>query len=66
VKAASEVYSPVAGEVVAFNTELPDNPSTVNSAPESDGWFYKVKIDGDLDTSDLMDQAAYDEYVASL
>ncbi|WP_043643033.1 glycine cleavage system protein GcvH [Caenispirillum salinarum] len=66
VKAASEVYSPVAGEVVAFNKDLPDAPGTVNTSPENEGWFYQLKLDGDPDTSDLMDQAAYDDYVASL
>lgn len=66
VKAASEVYSPMGGEVVAFNRGLPDAPGKVNEDPQGEGWFFQIKIDGDPDTADLMDQAAYDDYVASL
>lgn len=66
VKAASEVYAPVAGEVVAVNEALADDPSLVNSAPESDGWFFKLKIAdaGALDA--LMDEAAYQSHVEGL
>lgn len=66
VKAASEVYSPLGGEVVKFNKDLPDDPAKVNSDPYGAGWFYQIKLDGDPDTEGLMDQAAYDDYVASL
>ncbi|GAA0585399.1 glycine cleavage system protein GcvH [Caenispirillum bisanense] len=66
VKAASEVYSPLGGEVVAFNKALPDSPGTINLDPFGDGWFYRIKLDGEPDTEGLMDQAAYDDYVASL
>ncbi len=66
VKAASEVYAPVSGEIIAVNTALPDAPAKVNEAPLSDGWFLKVKITdrGELDS--LMDEAAYKSYVESL
>lgn len=43
VKAASDIYSPVAGEVIAINTQLEDNPETVNSDPYNEGWFYKLQ-----------------------
>lgn len=43
VKAASDIYSPISGEVIAINEALEDEPETVNSSPYDDGWFYKVK-----------------------
>ena len=66
VKAASEVYAPVSGEVIAVNTALPDAPSHVNESPMKEGWFLKMKLSnlGELDA--LMDEAAYKTYVASL
>lgn len=66
VKAASEVYSPVAGKVTEGNAALPDSPETVNQDPLGKGWFYKMEVTnpGDLDT--LMDQVAYDRYVEDL
>ena len=66
VKAASEVYAPVGGEIVAVNGALADNPATVNSAPESGGWFYKIKLGDPADLNDAMDKAAYDAYVGGL
>ena len=66
VKAASEVYAPVTGEVVAVNKELEGDPSLVNRGAEGDGWFMKVKISNPADLSELMDKAAYDKFVASL
>ena len=66
VKAASEVYAPATGEVVAANAALADNPATVNTAPESDGWFYKLKLSNPADLNDTMDKAAYDAYVGGL
>jgi glycine cleavage system H protein len=66
VKAASEVYAPAGGEVVAVNGALADNPATVNSAPESGGWFYKIKLGDPADLNDAMDKAAYDAYVGGL
>ena len=66
VKAASEVYAPVSGEVVAVNQALTDDPSLVNSAAEGNGWFLKIKLadTGELDR--LMDQAAYRKFVEGL
>jgi glycine cleavage system H protein len=66
VKAASEVYAPAGGEIVAINGALADNPATVNSAPESGGWFYKIKLADPADLNDAMDKAAYDAYVGGL
>ncbi|MEP1231076.1 MAG: glycine cleavage system protein GcvH [Litorimonas sp.] len=66
VKAASEVYAPVAGEVVAVNEVLEDAPETVNASADGDGWFIKIKIAdaGELDS--LMDAAAYKTYCDGL
>ena len=66
VKAASEVYAPVTGEVVAVNGELAGDPALVNRAAEGDGWFMKIKISNPAELTDLMDKAAYDKFVASL
>lgn len=66
VKAASEVYSPVSGEVVEVNESLADEPGTVNSDPEGDGWFYRIKLAEKAELDKLMDAAAYKKYVASL
>jgi len=66
VKAASEIYAPVSGEVVAANAALADDPAKVNSDPLGDGWFFKIKLadPGQLDA--LMDEAAYKSYVEDL
>ncbi len=66
VKAASEVYSPVAGEVVEANDALADNPAMVNESAEGEGWFFKLRLANPADLDGLMDQAAYDEYVKGL
>ena len=66
VKAASEVYAPVAGEVVAINDKLAEEPALVNSAPTGDGWFVKLKLDDPGEVAGLMDEAAYKEFVAGL
>ena len=63
VKAASEVYVPVSGEVVAVNEELSGDPALVNRAPESDAWFMKVKMSDAGELAALMDKAAYDKFV---
>jgi glycine cleavage system H protein len=65
VKAASEVYSPVSGEVTAVNKELEGDPALVNRGAEGDGWFMKVKLKDAGELADLMDKAAYDKFVAS-
>ena len=64
VKAASDVYAPVAGEVVEANTSLSDAPETVNAAPEAGGWFAKVRVSNPAEYEALMDRAAYDAVLA--
>ena len=66
VKAASEVYAPVSGEVTAGNTALADNPGLVNSSAMGDGWFFKLKLSNKAELGELMDEAAYKAYVAGL
>ncbi len=66
VKAASEVYAPVSGEVVEVNQALTDDPSLVNSAAEGDGWFLKIKLADTGELDGLMDQAAYRKFVEGL
>ena len=66
VKAASEVYAPVTGEVVDVNKELEGDPALVNRGAEGDGWFMKIKLSNPAELSELMDKAAYDNFVASL
>jgi glycine cleavage system H protein len=66
VKAASEIYAPVAGEVVEINGALNDSPELVNSDPLGDGWFFKIKIADAGAVAKLMDENAYKEYVESL
>jgi glycine cleavage system H protein len=66
VKAASDVYAPVAGEVVEGNAAVADDPALINRDPEGEGWFFKLKL-ADSDAVDgLMDEAAYREWVATL
>ena len=59
VKAASEVYCPLDGEVVEVNPLISDNPSTVNADPQASGWFFKLKLKRSADADALMDEAAY-------
>ena len=66
VKAASEVYAPVSGEVVAVNSDLATEPARVNSDPMGNGWFVKLKLSNKAELDGLMDQAAYDAYVKGL
>ena len=63
VKAASEVYAPVSGEVVAVNSDLEDAPEKVNESPDGDGWFVKLKLSQSDELSSLMDKAAYDNHI---
>jgi glycine cleavage system H protein len=63
VKAASDVYAPVAGEIVEVNTALADNPALVNEGAESKGWFYRIRMSAKGDLDALMDRAAYDAFV---
>ena len=66
VKAASDVYAPVSGTVTEANPALADDPSLVNSAPEADGWFFKLTLADASELDGLMDKAAYDAFLASL
>jgi glycine cleavage system H protein len=66
VKAASEVYAPVSGTVIESNTVLPDHPETVNSDPLGKGWFFKIKLSNPSELDGLMDEAAYEKFVAGL
>ena len=66
VKAASDVYSPVSGEVVEGNQAVVDDPALVNSDPEGDGWFFKLKLSDTGELGELMDEAAYREWVKTL
>ena len=66
VKAASDVYAPVSGEVVEANTALTDTPDTVNAMPEADGWFVKVKVANPAEFDALMDRAAYEQFLQTL
>jgi len=63
VKAASEIYAPVSGEVVAVNEALEDSPETVNKDPYGAGWLVKFKVSGGADA--LLDAAAYEKIVAA-
>ncbi|MDH3672129.1 MAG: glycine cleavage system protein GcvH [Gammaproteobacteria bacterium] len=65
VKAASDVYAPVSGEVVEVNAELTDAPDTVNSDPYDSGWMFRVKPTDSSEQTDLLDAQAYEELVAS-
>ncbi|HEY2658321.1 MAG TPA: glycine cleavage system protein GcvH [Caulobacteraceae bacterium] len=66
VKAASDVYAPVAGEVVEANAALSDTPETVNQDPEGAGWFVKLKLSDPSQLDALMDRAAYETYLGTL
>lgn len=66
VKAASEVYAPLDGTVTEANDKLADDPALVNLEPEAGGWFLKMKLAEGVDTSDLMDEAAYEAFVQTL
>lgn len=59
VKAASEIYAPVSGEVVEVNQALVDAPQTVNSDPTGAGWFYRIRLSDPSQLDGLMDEAAY-------
>ena len=62
VKAASDIYSPVSGEVVEVNEALNDDPSAVNTAAETDGWMVKIKLSDPGELDGLMDAAAYAKF----
>jgi glycine cleavage system H protein len=66
VKAASEVYAPIGGEVTASNPALGEDPAKVNADPEGEGWFFKLKVANAGEIGKLMTKAQYDEFVKGL
>jgi glycine cleavage system H protein len=66
VKAASDIYAPVSGEVVEANAALADSPGDVNAEPTGKGWFFKIRLSDKAELDGLMDEAAYDAFVKSL
>lgn len=66
VKAASDVYAPVSGEVVEANGELGDSPETVNAVPEAGGWFARIKLSNPVEVDALMDRVAYEAFLSTL
>jgi glycine cleavage system H protein len=66
VKAASDIYAPVSGEVVEANAALADSPGDVNAEPMGKGWFFKLKLADKGELAALMDEAAYNDFVKSL
>jgi glycine cleavage system H protein len=66
VKAASDIYAPIGGEVVEANSALADSPGDVNADPMGKAWFFKLKIANKSELDGLMDEAAYAEYVKGL
>ena len=66
VKAASDVYAPVGGEVIEGNQTLVDDPSLVNSDPEGEGWFFKLRLADTGEVNELMSADQYREYCAGL
>ena len=66
VKAASDVYAPVSGEVVEGNSAIADDPALINRDPEGEGWFFKLKLENQAELDGLMDEASYREWVKTL
>jgi glycine cleavage system H protein len=66
VKAASEVYAPVSGEVVEVNSDLEASPGTVNEDPAGRGWFMKIRLTNQDELDDLMTEEQYQEFVKSI
>ena len=66
VKAASDVYAPITGEVMEANAALEEEPALVNSSPEEDGWFFRMTIADKGELEGLMDEAAYKVFVENL
>lgn len=66
VKAASDIYAPVSGEVTEANAALADTPGDVNAEPTGKGWFFKIRLSDKGELDGLMDEAAYDAFVKSL
>lgn len=66
VKAASDVYAPVSGEVIEGNQAVADDPALINKDPEGEGWFFKLKLDNPGELEGLMDEASYREWAKTL
>lgn len=66
VKAASEVYAPITGEIVEINGALDETPAQVNEDAEGAGWFVKIKLSDASELNELMDEAAYNTFTAGL
>lgn len=65
VKAVSEIFTPVAGEVVEVNDGINDTPEAVNNEPYTDGWIVKVKMDNPLEADAMLSAVEYEEYLAA-
>ena len=63
VKAASDTYAPVSGEIIEVNDELEDSPERINDDPYGDGWMYKIKMEDPDEVGDLLDAGAYTESI---
>ena len=63
-KAASDVYSPLSGEIIESNQSIVDDPSKVNTNPETEGWFFKIKIKDKSELDGLMSKVDYEKFVA--
>ena len=66
VKAASDVYSPVSGEVLEANQAIADEPALINTDPEGEGWFFKLRLTDPSELDGLMDEASYREWSSKL
>ena len=66
VKAAGDIKAPLTGEVMAVNEKLADEPETVNSDPQGDGWFFKLKIEDESALEEYMDEEAYQDFIMDL
>lgn len=66
VKAASEVYAPITGNITGANEALSDTPALVNSSPEDEGWLFKMSLAEPGELDDLMDEEAYKDHLSSL
>ena len=63
VKAASDIYAPVTGQIIESNAALSDRPELINEDPENDGWFFKLQLSDPEELEDLMDEADYQNFV---
>ena len=66
VKAASDVYAPVSGEVIEGNQAVADDPALINRDPEGEGWFFKLRLHDEGELEGLMDESSYRDWVKTL